>query len=160
MEEKKKKKLHRDQQRCNNANAAVKGCLYSEINNQCLDILLEDQANSNTNKQLTKTQINKLLQIAKKTNIKSKTLLVKSQSSIAQEVYKRYAKTQFNQIKSMNKRNETIGDVEGISEFIINDEILEMSSNVILVGNQSGKIIYAYIYIYSFHHFGNTTMCV
>ena len=148
MEEKKKKKLHRDQQRCNNANAAVKGCLYSEINNQCLDILLEDQANSDTNKQLTKTQINKLLQIAKKTNIKSKTLLVKSQTSIAQEVCKRYAKTQFNQIKSMNKRNETIGAVESISEYIVNDDILEMSSNVILVGNQSGKIIYAYIYIF------------
>ena len=148
MEEKKKKLLHRDQQRCNNANAAVKGCLYSEINNQCLDILLEDQANSDTNKQLTKTQINKLLQIAKKTNIKSKTLLVKSQTSIAQEVCKRYAKTQFNQIKSMNKRNETIGEVESISEYIVNDEMLEMSSNVLLVGNQSGKIIYAYIYIF------------
>ena len=48
----------------------------------------------------------------------------------------------------MNKRNKTIGAVESISEYIVNDEILEMSSNVILVGNQSGKIIYAYIYIF------------
>ena len=148
MDEKKKKKLHRNQQRCNNASAAVKGCLYSEINNKCLDILLEDQANSNNNNQFSKKQVNKLLHIAKKNNIKSKTLLVKSQSSIAQEVCKRYAKTQFNQIKSMNKRNETIGAVESISEYIVNDDILEMSSNVILVGNQSGKIIYAYIYIF------------
>ena len=31
---------HRDQQRCNNATAAVQGCLYQNINKRCIDKLM------------------------------------------------------------------------------------------------------------------------
>ena len=72
-------KKHRDFQRQNNAR-----CVYAELNSKCLDILIEDQ-NREEDKKLSKDKVTMILKIAKKTSNESKSLLIKSQSSIANE---------------------------------------------------------------------------
>ena len=134
-------KTNRDYQRQNNATTAVQGCVYAEINSKCLDILIKDQ-NREEDKKLSKDKVTMILKIAKQTSNESKSLLIKSQSSIAKEVCNRYTQTQFNQIQSMTKNNETLRDVNNISEFIVKEDMLHLTKQIVLFSDQSGNYLF------------------
>lgn len=134
-----KLKKHRDVRRENHANSAVKGCIYSDINNKCIDTLLKNTKDADTDIKLSNDEIVTLLNIAKESNSKSKDLLVSSQSSISRRVCKTYAKSQVNQLELIHKNNENVNDVQSVSKFIVVDKMIEMSDKVNVISDRSGK---------------------
>ena len=136
-EDTQKEKRNRDQQRCNNDNSAVQGCVYSDLNNKCIDVLMQDVREESPDKKLSKQQIINILKVAKTSNKNSRELLVKSQTSISNRVCSDYATEQFNQIHSMTKFNESIHEVNSISEFIVKDSMVNLTKE--LVGASSDQ---------------------
>ena len=136
-EDTQKEKRNRDQQRCNNDNSAVQGCVYSDLNNKCIDVLMQDVREESPDKKLSKQQIINILKVAKTSNKNSRELLVKSQTSISNRVCSDYATEQFNQMHSMTKNNESIHEVNSISEFIVKDSMVNLTKE--LVGASSDQ---------------------
>ena len=132
-----KEEYHRDRQRCNNANSAVQGCVYSDLNNKCIDVLMQDMSEESPAKKLSKQQIINILKVAKTSNKNARELLVKSQTSISNRVCSDYATDQFNSIHSMTKNNESIHEVNSISEFIVKDSMVNLTKE--LVGASSDR---------------------
>ena len=120
---------NRDAKRENKANAAVRGCVYADINHNCIDTLRKNISNQRQEK-LNKHQIMKLLDVAYESSNKAKRLLLDSQSSISKRHCARYASSQFNQLKQMSKNNEDISNVSSVSSFIVNDDMITMAKDM------------------------------
>ena len=131
-------KKHRDIQRANNANSAVRGCIYADMNNTCIDTLITHTTNGSEST-LSKSNLLEILRLAKDSNNKSKDLLVASQTSISRRICKTYAKSQVNQLQLAYKNKEDIEEVKGISKFILQTDMIEMSNKINVIGDQSGK---------------------
>ena len=134
----KKLQKHRDVQLANNANSAVKRCIYSDINKNCIDTLLKNTTDTDNTSKLSNGEIVELLIIAKESNSKSKDLLVSNQNSIPRCVYKIYAKSQVNQLQLMHKNSKKVNDVQSVSKFILVDKMIEMSNKVHAISDRSG----------------------
>ena len=132
-----KKKSHRDFTRCNDANSAVKGCIYADINNACIKALLNDTETNDVDNKLTQSEVINLLQIAKDANQKSKNLLVGAQKAIGRRVCKTYASQQVTQLQLIHKNKEVVDNVKSISNFIVQDKMIQMTKQV-FCRNQSG----------------------
>lgn len=131
-------KTNRDIQRSNNANKAVQGCLYADINTNCIDKLLANEKNKNTEEKMSSTQVVDMLKIAKDSNIASKRLFVQSQNSVAKRNCTTYASIQFRQLNRMVENGENTDIVKSISKSVVDKHMIDMTKRVILF-NQSGK---------------------
>ena len=132
-------KTNRDIQRSNNANKAVQGCLYADINTNCIDKLLANEKNKNTEEKMSSThQVVDMLKIAKDSNIASKRLFVQSQNSVAKRNCTTYASIQFRQLNRMAENGENTDIVKSIFKSVVDKDMIDMTKKVILF-NQSGK---------------------
>ena len=131
-------KTNRDIQRSNNANKAVQGCLYADIHTKCIDKLLANEKNKNTEEKMSSTQVVDMLKIAKDSNIASKRLFVQSQNSVAKRNCTTYASIQFRQLNRMVENGENTDIVKSISKSVVDKHMIDMTKRVILF-NQSGK---------------------
>ena len=68
MNQRERNKKHRDIQCCNNANAAVKGCLYSAINKICIESVIELSEKKDINDIYKTRKVAKLLDLATTSN--------------------------------------------------------------------------------------------
>ena len=124
------KKQNRDLRRSNDANAAIRGCMYSEINKSCIQALLNDS-------ELSAAKMKKLLLIAKESNENSKKLLVSSQNTIGRRVCMTYASKQMHQLLLAFKNKENPDAVKSISKFIVDNNMIKLA-NMITDIDQSG----------------------
>ena len=141
-------KTNRDIQRTNNANKAVQGCLYSNINTNCIDKLLANEKNKNTEEKMSSTQIVDILKVAKDSNIASKRLFMQSQNSVSKTNCTNYAAIQFRQLSRMVENGEDTDSVKSISKSVVDKHMIDMTKKVILF-NQSGKNQNIFHLIYS-----------
>ena len=136
---------NRDARRCNHAHITVQGCLYSEMNQECINTLIADFDASEDSK-LNDYNKKQLLEIAKKSSISSKQLLVKSQTSIGRRACEDYAKKQYKQINKANTIGKDCSNIESISKYIVDKEILDMANNIVK-NSKNGKCYYSIIIV-------------
>ena len=134
---------HRDVRRCNKANISVQGCVYADINKRCIDKLIENEKRSMSDK-MNGNEVLNLLNIAKNSCDSSKRLLVNSQSSISKRHCVNYATVQFNQLNRVHKNGENVKDIESVSKFIVNNDMIKMTQSI-MFGDQSGKYQYVFV---------------
>ena len=130
---------NRDQCGCNKANAAVQGCIFWEMNKECIDLLIKNSDTSDSTTQLNCEQVVNILNIAKDSNNESKKLFIRSQNSISEHVCCQYASTQFSQVHNMNTNMEKLENAQSISTSIVNKRILNMTKELVAMKDQSGK---------------------
>ena len=130
------KQRNRDLRRSNHANAATRGCIYSEINSSCIKTLMKDIDKAD-NEKLTSDKVKELLLIAKECNDTSKKLLVSSQTSIGRRTCTTYASKQLKQMQSAQKNKEAVEAIKSISQFIVQEPMIQMTNRVVSI-DQSG----------------------
>ena len=130
------KKRNRDLRRSNHANAAVRSCIFSEINSSCIKTLIKD-IDKTDNEKLASDKVKELLLIAKECNDTSKKLLVSSQTSIGRCTCTTYASKQLNQLQSAQRNKEDVETIKSISQFIVQEQMIQMTNRVVSI-DQSG----------------------
>ena len=124
------RKKHRDMQRCNHATEAVRGCIYSTINKQCVSTLMKLNKESDSTPE-QKNKMGNLLKIADSSCDESKISFVTAQKSISKHVCNEYAHSQFTSLRLQTSIGEAIEDVENISTYVVNEKIINMTENLV-----------------------------
>ena len=138
-----KMKSNRDFNRNNKANKAVRGCIYSNLGQYCINRILKLLEMKENTCQVSKEQTKALLCAALESYNYATTLLVTSQSTVGVHHCKNYASKQFSQMQLANRNGEDIGSVKSISNTIVEAQMIELMKRVTEIEN-NGKSSYSY----------------
>ena len=137
---------NRDCRRKNRATLAVQGSIYAKINKASLEMMRStvNASNSINISQSIKDQINNTIDIALESNEKMIQSMLFLQQTLNSRTCLEYAQQQHSALSNCIRYNENVNLVASISDYIVTDDMVDMTTSIFRGGYQSGKI---YLYI-------------